>query len=114
MPDRSPSIADLLTAGEHPTMSFEFFPPKDDARQEQLAREGRRPQLRAELNHIAGILDSLAHTGLASVLPARAQRLPANQQLLWKPVSEPPIALQVGLLYRDSQRQQASLGLLRA
>ena len=82
--------------------------------QEQLAREGRRPRLRAELNHIAGILDSLAHTGLASVLPARAQRLHANQQLLWKPISEPPIALQVGLLYRDSQRQQASLALLRA
>ena len=34
--------------------------------------------------------------------------------LLWKPISEPPIALQVGLLYRDSQRQQASLALLRA
>ena len=41
-------------------------------------------------------------------------RLHANQQLLWKPISEPPIALQVGLLYRDSQRQQASLALLRA
>lgn len=38
VPDLSPTIADLLAAGEHPTMSFEFFPPKDDAGQEQLAR----------------------------------------------------------------------------
>ena len=34
----SPTIADLLSAGTHPTMSFEFFPPKDDAGQEQLQR----------------------------------------------------------------------------
>ena len=34
----TPTIADLLAAGDRPTMSFEFFPPKDDAGQEQLAR----------------------------------------------------------------------------
>lgn len=38
MPDVSPTIAELLAAGERPTMSFEFFPPKDDAGQEQLAK----------------------------------------------------------------------------
>lgn len=32
------SIADLLARGGQPTMSFEFFPPKDDAGQEQLVR----------------------------------------------------------------------------
>ena len=32
----SPSIAQILAAGDHPTMSFEFFPPKDDAGQTQL------------------------------------------------------------------------------
>ena len=39
--DASPTIADLLAAGERPTMSFEFFPPKDDAGQEQLTRAVR-------------------------------------------------------------------------
>lgn len=34
--DATPTIADLLAAGTHPTMSFEFFPPKDDAGQSQL------------------------------------------------------------------------------
>lgn len=38
MADLSPTIADLLAAGDHPTMSFEFFPPKDDAGQQQLVR----------------------------------------------------------------------------
>ncbi|MFZ0529804.1 MAG: methylenetetrahydrofolate reductase, partial [Propionicimonas sp.] len=33
---RPPSIAEILAAGDHPTMSFEFFPPKDDAGQAQL------------------------------------------------------------------------------
>lgn len=31
MPANPWTIADLLAAGDHPTMSFEFFPPKDDA-----------------------------------------------------------------------------------
>ena len=30
------SISDVLAGGDHPTMSFEFFPPKDDAGQTQL------------------------------------------------------------------------------
>ncbi len=38
MPDLSPTIAELLAAGERPTMSFEFFPPRDEAGQEQLTR----------------------------------------------------------------------------
>ena len=33
-PDRT--IADVLASGDHATMSFEFFPPKDDAGQAQL------------------------------------------------------------------------------
>ena len=33
---RPPSIAEILAIGDHPTMSFEFFPPKDDAGQAQL------------------------------------------------------------------------------
>lgn len=32
----APSIADLLAAADSPTMSFEFFPPKDDTGQAQL------------------------------------------------------------------------------
>ncbi|MCC6495538.1 MAG: methylenetetrahydrofolate reductase [NAD(P)H] [Propionibacteriaceae bacterium] len=32
----APSISDVLAAGDHPTMSFEFFPPRDDAGQTQL------------------------------------------------------------------------------
>ena len=37
-PLASPTIADLLRSGAHPTMSFEFFPPKDAAGQQQLER----------------------------------------------------------------------------
>lgn len=36
MPGPEPTIADVLAAGDHATMSFEFFPPKDDAGQAQL------------------------------------------------------------------------------
>ena len=37
MPSSRPlSIAEILAAGDHRTMSFEFFPPKDDAGQAQL------------------------------------------------------------------------------
>ncbi|MGC3995824.1 MAG: methylenetetrahydrofolate reductase [NAD(P)H] [Propionicimonas sp.] len=48
MPSTGPTIADLLATGGHPTMSFEFFPPKDDAGQAQLleaigALEALRP-----------------------------------------------------------------------
>ncbi|BCG22501.1 transcriptional regulator [Pseudomonas tohonis] len=82
--------------------------------QEQLALIGRRPQVQAELNHMAGILDSLPHTRLATVLPGRARQLHANQALLWKPLSEPRVPLKVGLVFRDAQRQQATLELLRA
>ena len=32
----APSIAEVLATGDHPTMSFEFFPPKDDAGASQL------------------------------------------------------------------------------
>lgn len=32
----------------------------------------------------------------------------------WKPLSEPRIPLQVGLVYRDAQRQQAMIDLLRS
>ena len=35
-PLASPTIADLLSNGTRPTMSFEFFPPKDDTGQVQL------------------------------------------------------------------------------
>ena len=31
-----PTIAEMLRSGGHPTMSFEFFPPRDDAGQDQL------------------------------------------------------------------------------
>ncbi|TRX75106.1 LysR family transcriptional regulator [Pseudomonas mangiferae] len=82
--------------------------------QEQLALLGRRPQVRAELNHMAGILDSLPHSDLATVLPGRARQLHANQGLLWKPLSEPRVPLKVGLVFRDAQRQQATLELLRS
>ncbi|WP_437879576.1 LysR family transcriptional regulator [Pseudomonas sp. LRF_L74] len=81
--------------------------------QEQLALLGRRAQVQAELNHMSGILDSLPNTTLATVLPGRARQLHANQGLLWKPISEPRIPLQVGLVFRDAQRQQATLDLLR-
>ena len=33
---RTPSIADLLVAGDRPLFSFEFFPPKDEIQQRQL------------------------------------------------------------------------------
>jgi methylenetetrahydrofolate reductase (NADPH) len=33
---RTPSIADLLAAGDRPLFSFEFFPPKDEIQQRQL------------------------------------------------------------------------------
>lgn len=82
--------------------------------QEQLALLGRRPHVRAELNHMAGILDSLPHSDLATVLPGRARQLHANQGLLWKPLSEPRVPLKVGLVFRDAQRQQATLELLRS
>jgi methylenetetrahydrofolate reductase (NADPH) len=36
MPTPGRTIADLLNAGERPTMSFEFFPPRDDAATAQL------------------------------------------------------------------------------
>ncbi|MNY71202.1 hypothetical protein D3C86_2094900 [compost metagenome] len=69
--------------------------------------------MQAELNNMAGILDSLPHTRLATVLPGRSQRALGNNQLLWKPLTEPRVPLKVGLVCRDVQRQQASLALLR-
>src|SRR6478672_61799 len=33
---RTPTIADLLAAGDRPLFSFEFFPPKDETQQRQL------------------------------------------------------------------------------
>ncbi|MEG0637086.1 MAG: LysR family transcriptional regulator, partial [Pseudomonas sp.] len=59
------------------------------------------------------ILDSLAHTSLATVLPGRAQEAAPDPELLWKPLSEPRVPLKVGLVFRDAQRQQASVELLR-
>jgi LysR family cyn operon transcriptional activator len=82
--------------------------------QEQLASIGRRPQVQAELNHMSGILDSLPHTSLATILPGRARQAHTHNDLLWKPISEPRIPLHVGLVYRDAQRQQATLELLRS
>jgi len=82
--------------------------------QAQLANLGRRPHVQAELNNMAGILDSLAHTKLVTVLPGRAQQLEEHTALLWKPLSEPRVPLKVGLVYRDAQRQQATLELLRS
>ena len=79
----------------------------------QLASLGRRPQVQAELNTMAGILESLPHTKLATVLPGRSRHEHENQALLWKPLSEPRVPLTVGLVCRDVQRQQATLGLLR-
>jgi len=81
--------------------------------QAQLTSLGRRPQVQAELNNMLGILDSLPHTRLATVLPGRSQREYDEQDLLWKPLSEPRMPLKVGLVCRDVQRQQASLALLR-
>lgn len=81
--------------------------------QAQLANLGRRPQVQAEMNNMGGILDSLAHTSLATVLPGRARDATDDPQLLWKPLSEPRVPLKVGLVFRDAQRQQATVELLR-
>ncbi|WP_460120283.1 LysR family transcriptional regulator [Pseudomonas sp. S2_C03] len=81
--------------------------------QTQLASLGRRPQVQAELNNMAGILDSLPHTRLATVLPGRSQKVLGSHELLWKPLTEPRVPLKVGLVCRDVQRQQASMTLLR-
>ena len=81
--------------------------------QTQLANLGRRPQVQAELNTMAGILDSLPHSKLATVLPGRSRHQHDDKALLWKPLSEPRVPLKVGLVCRDVQRQQATLGLLR-
>ncbi|MCY1384888.1 hypothetical protein D9M69_731940 [compost metagenome] len=62
---------------------------------------------------MAGILDSLPHTRLATVLPGRSQQEHGNKALLWKPLSEPRVPLKIGLVCRDVQRQQATLELLR-
>ncbi|TDV59552.1 LysR family transcriptional regulator [Pseudomonas sp. LP_7_YM] len=82
--------------------------------QTQLANLGRRPHVQAELNNMSGILDSLAHMKLATVLPGRAQDIQENDELLWKPLSEPRVPLQIGLVYRDAQRQQAMVELLKS
>ncbi len=82
--------------------------------QEQLAAIGRRPQVQAEMNQMGAILDSLPNTGLVTVLPGRARQMNGGRELLWKPISEPRVPLQVGLVYRDAQRQQAVLDLLRS
>jgi len=78
---------------------------------EQLASLGRRPQVQAEMNNMGGILDSLAHTALATILPGRAKDAAEDDQgLLWKPLSEPRVPLKVGLVFRDAQRQQRCRG----
>ena len=82
--------------------------------QTQLANLGRRPHVQAELNSMAVILDSLEHTHLVTVLPGRARQAQQNPELLWKPLSEPRVPLQIGLVYRDAQRQQATIELLRS
>lgn len=82
--------------------------------QTQLSNLGRRAHVQAELNNMAGILDSLAHMKLATVLPGRAEDIQDNEELLWKPLSEPRVPLQIGLVYRDAQRQQATLELLKS
>jgi len=82
--------------------------------QTQLSNLGRRAHVQAELNNMAGILDSLAHMKLATVLPGRAEDIQDNEELLWKPLSEPRVPLQIGLVYRDAQRQQATLALLKS
>jgi DNA-binding transcriptional LysR family regulator len=81
--------------------------------QGQLANLGRRPQVQAELNTMAAILDSLPGSTLATVLPGRARVMENPDGLLWKPVTEPRVPLKVGLVYRDAQRQQASVELLQ-
>ncbi|MFV3308745.1 LysR family transcriptional regulator [Pseudomonas sp. NY15181] len=82
--------------------------------QEQLAAIGRRPRVQAELNHMGGILDSLPQSRFATVLPGRARQMHGHPNLLWKPLSEPRIPLSVGLVYRDAQRQQPTVELLRS
>jgi len=82
--------------------------------QTQLSNLGRRAHVQAELNNMAGILDSLAHMKLATVLPGRAEDIQDNEELLWKPLSEPRVPLQIGLVYPDAQRQQATLALLKS
>ncbi|WP_259758938.1 LysR family transcriptional regulator [Pseudomonas sp. GCEP-101] len=82
--------------------------------QEQLAAIGRRPRVQAELNHMGGILDSLPQSRFATVLPGRARQMHGHKDLLWKPLSEPRIPLSVGLVYRDAQRQQPTVELLRS
>ncbi len=82
--------------------------------QEQLSAIGRRPQVQAELNQMGAILQSVRHSGLITVLPGRAQQISGDPGLLWKPISEPRVPLQVGLVYRDAQRHQALLELLRS
>ena len=81
--------------------------------QAQLANLGRRPQVQAELNTMAAILDSLSGSTMATVLPGRARVMENHDGLLWKPVTEPRVPLKVGLVYRDAQRQQASVELLQ-
>ena len=81
--------------------------------QAQLASLGRRPHVQAEMNNMMGILDSLPYSRLATVLPGRS-RQEEDTELLWKPLSEPRVPLKVGLVYRDAQRQQASVSLLQA
>ncbi|MGV6475707.1 LysR family transcriptional regulator [Azotobacter vinelandii] len=82
--------------------------------QEQLGMLGRRPRVQAELNHMNSILDSLPHTTLATVLPGCSRPPHSHPGLLWKPLSEPRIPLKVGLVYRDAQRQQGMVNLLRS
>ncbi|WP_297843483.1 LysR family transcriptional regulator substrate-binding protein, partial [Pseudomonas sp.] len=82
--------------------------------QAQLAILGRRPHVQAELNSMTGILDSLINTTLATVMPGRVQRIQNTASLLWKPLTEPRVPLKVGLVYRDAQRHQPTLELLRS
>jgi len=82
--------------------------------QAQLAILGRRPHVQAELNSMTGILDSLINTTLATVMPGRVQRIQNTASLLWKPLTEPRVPLKVGLVYRDAQRHQPALELLRS
>jgi LysR family cyn operon transcriptional activator len=81
--------------------------------QEQLAVLGRRPHVSAELNHVSAVLGGLPQGALASVLPGRTLRARSHPDLLWKPLVEPRIPMRVGLVYRDAQRQQGALELLR-
>lgn len=82
--------------------------------QEQLAVIGRRAQVQAEVNQLAAILDSLPSSNLVTVLPGHSKPLHSHTHLLWKPISEPRIRLNVGLVYRDPQRQKATLDLLQS